>query len=196
MNDDGIDARRVANLILDRARSLDIEISHVKLQKLLYFAHGLFLLRNKKPLVLGNFEAWQYGPVHPVVYRCFKITGGQAITQRATAIEPLSGRPIILDEIRDPVVVSLVDTVLVSLGRLSSGQLISLSHTPKGPWHAVVASAKAELPFGMRIGDYLISALFQHHKLDISAHQSDGESREDRPFTSTRPSAHRAPSST
>jgi Protein of unknown function (DUF4065) len=37
----------------------------LELQKLLYFAHAIFLIETGDPLVYGCFEAWQYGPVHP-----------------------------------------------------------------------------------------------------------------------------------
>ncbi len=65
----GHDPRAIANLLLDLADEVGIPIGHVKLQKLIYFAHGVYLLEIGEPLVSGNFEAWQYGPVHPAVYR-------------------------------------------------------------------------------------------------------------------------------
>jgi len=56
---------RLANLMLHEAARIDITITHLTLQKLLYFAHGLSLVRYGQPLVLGYFEAWRLGPVHP-----------------------------------------------------------------------------------------------------------------------------------
>jgi uncharacterized phage-associated protein len=58
------DPRAVANLLLDLADRDDLAITNLVLQKLLYFAHGHFLIRTRCPLVQGGFEAWTYGPVH------------------------------------------------------------------------------------------------------------------------------------
>jgi uncharacterized phage-associated protein len=69
--DNAYDPRVVANAIIDRAAQEGQPVTHIALQKLLYFAHGLFLLRHRKPLVSGYFEAWTYGPVHPAVYGAF-----------------------------------------------------------------------------------------------------------------------------
>jgi uncharacterized phage-associated protein len=67
MSGDPYDPRGVANLMLDEAERLGVEVTHLALQKLLYFAHGLFPINCKRPLVSGCFEAWQHGPVHPAV---------------------------------------------------------------------------------------------------------------------------------
>ena len=57
------DPRVVANAILAAADAEGTRISHVKLQKLLYLAHGFSLIEHGRPLVNGGFEAWPHGPV-------------------------------------------------------------------------------------------------------------------------------------
>src|SRR3954465_5914060 len=96
MNEAPFDARSVANLMLNEADRVGISITNLALQKLLYFAHGIFLIENKRPLVSGYFEAWQYGPVHPAVYKAFQSAGSNPIPFRASSQDVLTGesRPI------------------------------------------------------------------------------------------------------
>lgn len=76
------DPRSICNLMLDEAN--DVPITNLALQKLLYFVHGLHLIERKSPLVMGYFEAWQHGPVHPAAYSAFKAAGKSPIGFRAT----------------------------------------------------------------------------------------------------------------
>ncbi len=85
------DPRAVANLMLDEAKRCGINISNLALQKLLYFAHGIYLTKTKRPLVSGYFEAWQYGPVHPAVYRAFKGSGSWAAPPGASVARARDG---------------------------------------------------------------------------------------------------------
>ena len=77
------DPRSVANLLLDIADEQRLPITNLTLQKLLYFAHALFLIKTRQPLVSGYFEAWRYGPVHPLVYRAFRSAADKPIATRA-----------------------------------------------------------------------------------------------------------------
>lgn len=54
-------------------------ITHKKLQKLLYFAYGIYLYRYnenedniKNRLFENRFEAWVHGPVDPILYEIYK----------------------------------------------------------------------------------------------------------------------------
>lgn len=47
-------------------------ISHLKIQKMLYFCQGYYLGLYNKPLFDEKIEAWQHGPVIPSVYNFFK----------------------------------------------------------------------------------------------------------------------------
>lgn len=51
------------------------EITHLKIQKLLYYAQGLNLTYEHKPLYPQSLEAWQHGPVVKEVYDKLKIYG-------------------------------------------------------------------------------------------------------------------------
>lgn len=46
----------------------NIAITHLKLQKLLYYIQGEFSRYRKKRLITEDFYAWQLGPVIPEIY--------------------------------------------------------------------------------------------------------------------------------
>ncbi len=54
-------------------------LSHLRLQKLLYYVQGWHLAAFGKPLFEGRIEAWTYGPVVREVYPVFKECGYNAI---------------------------------------------------------------------------------------------------------------------
>ncbi len=76
------DPRAIANLMLNEAERRGIRISNLALQKLLYFAQGIYLTQNKRPLVSGYFEAWKHGPMHPAVYRAFTVRSPEMLRSR------------------------------------------------------------------------------------------------------------------
>lgn len=47
-------------------------ITHLKLQKLVYYAQGLYLAYFNKPLFTQSVEAWRHGPVVNDLYHIFK----------------------------------------------------------------------------------------------------------------------------
>lgn len=67
-----ITALNVANNILLRGFNDNIDITPMKLQKLIYFVYKEYLKVTKKPLFNERFEVWKYGPVVRTVYDEFK----------------------------------------------------------------------------------------------------------------------------
>jgi len=54
--------------IIQCANERNIPISHLKLQKILYYVQGSYLSEFGKPLFEEDIEAWPYGPVVRDVY--------------------------------------------------------------------------------------------------------------------------------
>ena len=176
------DPRSIANLLLDEADRLAINVTNLSLQKLLYFAHGLSLIETGKPLVSGYFEAWQHGPVHPLVYRSFKDAGRAHIAFRAKGVDVLTGRDRSLPLIDDPQALRFILKVLIAYGRLSPGSLIDVTHARGGPWDFIVKKAEHSVVLGMRIPDDVISERFKNHVRSLNATPSGDEPDEIRPF--------------
>lgn len=179
------DPRAVANLLLDLASRNEggpLEISNLALQKLLYFAHGHFLIRTGKPLVQGAFEAWKYGPVHPAVYQAFREEAGRPIRCRAVARNVMTGAtsPLALPE--DTEVRRHLSEVLRSYGALSPGRLVDISHARNGPWWTVVNKAKTSVVLGLRIPDDVTVECFKFQKVTVGPQSRVGEPSEDTPL--------------
>ena len=70
----------LANFILSLDQSEEADITPMKLQKLLYFAHGYHLAVFGNPLIIGeDFEAWKDGPVVKGIYESFSSFGNKHI---------------------------------------------------------------------------------------------------------------------
>ncbi|MGR3456048.1 type VI toxin-antitoxin system SocA family antitoxin [Pseudooceanicola sp.] len=177
------DPRAIANLLLEQADREDISVTHIALQKLVYFAHGTRLMQGHPPLVSGNFEAWTHGPVHPAIYSAFKAAGSAPIRNRAVGKDALTGRELPLPLPEDPDVRRLIRQVLFAYGQMSPWLLVEISHAPGGPWDAVRDKTRTDVALGNRIPDNIILERFKHHKVSVGAQQRAGDLHEDSPLT-------------
>ena len=176
------DPRSICNLILDEADSAKRSITNLALQKLLYFAHGLHLVDTGKPLVTGFFEAWRFGPVHPVAYHAFKSAGAGPILFRATIHDPFTREAISVPECEDPNVRTRVGRIVRMYAGMTPGRLVEVSHAKGAPWQFTVDKARTETILGLRISDDVIMSRFKFHKVSIGSEPKHGEPREEAPF--------------
>lgn len=176
------DPRSIANLMLDEADRSGIRLKNLALQKLLYFAHAIFLIEVKRPLVLGYFEAWKYGPVHPAAYQAFKLAGAEDITFRAERVDPATGVRTEMAVPDDVVVRRHIERIMHSYGRMTTGRLVDISHARGAPWEFIVNKGRTSLAFGMRISDSVIMERFKHHKISVGDTPTIGEPSEDTPL--------------
>lgn len=100
-------------------------ISTMKLQKLVFLAHGWSLALAGRPLIQEGFEAWRYGPVCRELYSYHR---GSREVGSLTA-----GDPERLDK-KDRVVIHAVVDNYRALGGL---ELSDLTHREGSPWHTV-----------------------------------------------------------
>lgn len=176
------DPRAVANLFLEYGRLQAAPLSNLSLQKVLYFAHGLYLSRYGRPLVKGYFEAWEHGPVHPPLYHLFKNFGGGPIEGLAERVDPRSRRRVSVPLPASESIRHFIRAVAQTYGRLAPEQLVGWSHRKEAPWHAVVGSGPDRASrFGLRIENALIQERFHFHRLAIAKPFIDGEGCEELP---------------
>jgi len=176
------DPRSICNLILNEADSAQRTITNLALQKLLYFAHGLHIVETKTPLVMGFFEAWQYGPVHPIAYRAFRGAGANPIQFRATIQDPFTRAVLPLPECTDCDIKARVSRIVALYGGLTPGRLVEVSHAKGAPWQFIVDKARTETIVGLRITDDVILARFKYHKVSIGSEPRHGEPKDEIPF--------------
>ncbi|MEM9669596.1 MAG: type II toxin-antitoxin system antitoxin SocA domain-containing protein [Pseudomonadota bacterium] len=160
MNKDmGYDPRPICNAILDLADELNLGISNLTLNKILFFAHEHWLGIFGRPLSRLSFEAWQYGPVLPLIYHQFKSCGDQNIRSRATRLDSETGEDICYNYDTLELEIDELKSVVSRYGRFGAGKLIQLSHIEGGAWHKVWHSSPDDR-FGMIIPDSLIAEVF------------------------------------
>ena len=153
------DGRMVANFILDFCDVKGRIVTNLALQKIVYFCHVWSLILYGRPLVRHKFEAWEFGPVLPYLYRDFKDLDRAAIDRRATQLDPLDGRKKVVEYRFDPETDQLLREVVDFYSRLTAGDLVKLSHSKDGPWYNVWHHRGAVNP-GMRIDDTEIAAFY------------------------------------
>lgn len=125
----------IANALLNRAALDGQKLTHLKLQKLLYFAAGYFQAAYGEPLIDNRFEAWEYGPVVPAIYHEFKHYSMRPITAPALAYDPETGvmSPVPIPT-NDPRVEKVIDYVWTTYGKFSAAQLSDMTHRANSPW--------------------------------------------------------------
>src|SRR4051794_31282897 len=72
-------AAAVANYFIDLAAQESKTLTPMKVQKLVYYAHGWHLAITGEPLIDEQVEAWRWGPVIHSLYSCLAEHGNQAI---------------------------------------------------------------------------------------------------------------------
>lgn len=147
------DARVVANHMLDRADEAGVQITNLSLNKLVYFAHGIYFSTFSKRLVKNAFEAWQYGPVVQVIYDAFKTYENQPIRTRARRFNPIEHAYEEFSERLAQPDALIVDGVFDMFSSMSAGQLVALSHEKGSPWADLWESDELVVRPGMIIRD-------------------------------------------
>ena len=109
-------------------------LSHLKLQKLLYFAQGLSLAINNEPLFSDKIYAWTHGPVVKEVYDKFKKYGRNDIELSVNDKEMK-----IIESIESNSKTSnILNLVYENFGIYTAWQLREMTHVPSGPWETTV----------------------------------------------------------
>jgi uncharacterized phage-associated protein len=151
--------RTAAKTMLVEAGHAGLALTNLKLQKLLYLAHGLMLARHGRPLVNETFKAWKYGPVLESLYHRIKVFGTDAMSADDPFIKPWPELPADAADARRAIV-----DVLAQFGRMSSSGLVNLSHAPQGPWERVYTADTAS----SEISDESIEDYFRQYLVDAA----------------------------
>ena len=150
------EAIAIANYFLDLATRDKRTLDPMKIQKLVYFAHGWYLATRKRPLLIEFVEAWPYGPVIPSLYHEFKRYGTRPIAAKAIAFD---GRgEVITPNVYDCDVQDLLNWVWEVYGSFSAIQLSNLTHDPGSPWDKVYSQNEGRR--GIDIPDEVIQEYF------------------------------------
>jgi len=163
------DGRAVANFILDFCESKNRSVTNLSLQKVVFFCHVWSLIQLKKPLIKHSFEAWEFGPVLPYLYRDFKDFERDPISCRARKIDPYTGSARIVEYTFDSATQELLQTVIDFYSQLSASDLVRLSHAKGSPWDDVWNHEGNVRP-GMKIDNNVIVNYYSKLRAPFSMH--------------------------
>lgn len=124
----------IANFFINKANEEGIELTPMKLSKLVYIAHGWHLALTGKPLINEGAQAWKYGPVIPSIYHAFKHYGNRQVSEPAYIFTKDSMiYPTIEDESKIPFLNKIWDVYKNYTGL----QLSTLTHQANTPWDII-----------------------------------------------------------
>lgn len=155
-----IDARVIANSLLDIADGRAIALSHMQVQKLVYLSHGWHYAACGIGLIRNDFEAWEHGPVVKALYGALRQYGNSKIDGRALWYDALQDKWQLATAELTQDAQDIVERVFNRYGTMSAFELSDLTHEPGSPWHDVWHSAAGIGNFGMRISEQLIRDYF------------------------------------
>lgn len=127
------------------------DVSHMKLQKLLYYANGWWLATTGEPLLNEEPQVWRYGPVYQYLYRTLSRFGHQSIGG------PVKGSPFVNEPERlsdgeeEGRVRQLLDWIWDEHGAKSAMQLSDETHAPGTPWRQIAEKYNFKVPFDVDI---------------------------------------------
>ena len=123
-----VDARSVANEVIRLALAEDAPITHLDVQKLIYFSHGFRLGIQGRPLFYQPVIAWKFGPVVLDVYYALNHNGAQVIRSPIQ----MPGLQLVDQDTGDG-----IGYTYRLMGHKSTSRLVAISHDVNGPWHRV-----------------------------------------------------------
>lgn len=125
----------VANAFLYKALQSGVRVSHMKLQKLVFFIHAWSLASTSASYVSERPEAWTYGPVFDSLYHELKNFGSRDIDAYLMQMNSETGeRQALVPVLADGAFWTLLDQVWDRYSSLSALQLSALTHEAGGPW--------------------------------------------------------------
>ena len=132
----------IANYILRYFHVNKKEITHLKLQKLLYIAYGWNLVLNKEHprLFDESIQAWKLGPVIPSVYYYYKnkkeIGDEDYIFSYGDEnfVESIPSKIPVIDK-NDDQTLKIVNAVIEKYKDVNASDLVKRLHEENSPWY-------------------------------------------------------------
>ena len=122
------DAKHIANLFIEQAQKQEHPVTHLQVQKLVYYAHAWMIGFYDRPMIADEIEVWKYGPVVPAIYYSLSHNRGNEIVT-TIPVHPSDEREL------DKREKAIFDAVYEKYGSLSGLRLSTLTHASGTPWH-------------------------------------------------------------
>ncbi|HEU4609492.1 MAG TPA: type II toxin-antitoxin system antitoxin SocA domain-containing protein [Chitinophagaceae bacterium] len=152
---------QIANYFLRKGQNTGIEITPMKLIKLVYIAHGWTLGFKDEPLLIEQVYAWKYGPVIEKLYDYFKVYGSSPISElyapNFIQPPPLPGKEA--EEI--------LEAVWKAYGHFDGISLSAMTHKKGTPWYSIWHQKRANESAQIPIPNDLIKKYYKEKIEDI-----------------------------
>lgn len=134
--------RRIANYYIDYALksdyALQLHVNPMKLQKLIYFAHGWHLAILNKPLLKEDIHAWSWGVVIPSLYYDLRNYGNTDIIACLDEMSFDKDFGILnVGEKLEKETCELLDRVWIVYSPYTHIQLANMTNMENTPWYDI-----------------------------------------------------------
>jgi uncharacterized phage-associated protein len=138
-------AAAAVNWFIKKNRTDRVDLTHLKIQKLLFFAQGWHLVHRGASLFEENIQAWKHGPVVEAVYHALQRLGkhevitepipGRAFTNGVYATETSPELSFQSDQSEN-----FTESFWEDYSKIEPWVLVSATHAEGSPWRRVVSS--------------------------------------------------------
>lgn len=151
-------ATSIANFFIRKGIEDGKPVDQMKVQKLVYFAHGWYLAITNQPLINEAVEAWRFGPVIPSLYHSLKHSGNQTITNAIPEQEDST-----IDESEQEVHAYLTG-IWNLYSPLTGIQLANMTHEDQSPWANISKEFSNQIPADKDIDNEVIKQYFLNQR--------------------------------
>lgn len=124
-----------AYYVINYFSNQNTEVTHLKLQKLMYFLEAIYMREYKGDKMFDSeFYAWPYGPVSKKLYDKFKMFSDTQI--KIDKNDKELGNKISEKNKK------CVNILYLVFGKMSASDLVTLTHLPNSPWAKVYDAKK------------------------------------------------------
>jgi uncharacterized phage-associated protein len=149
----------VLNTLLQRSfRESRLDMSPMKIQKMLFFTHGWHLATTGSPAVDQPFEVWQYGPVLSTIYHELKRFGSDPVTEYIKGY--LEDKAYVVNSAETNLYRS-VDIAWEKYIGIPAVNLSAMTHEPGSPWDIAMKRSLGQIPNDI-IRDYFVRTATRH----------------------------------
>lgn len=119
-------------------------VSHMKLQKLVYCAHGWWLQSHYPDSIVSDEpEVWKHGPVFPKLYRVLSGLGGAQIKHLFPVV--FGESPLRIDD-GDIETAKLIQFTWARYGGMTPFELSDMTHKKGTPWQLTAEKHSYRVP--------------------------------------------------
>ncbi|MAM84367.1 MAG: hypothetical protein CL472_06805 [Acidobacteria bacterium] len=132
------------------------DITHMKVQKLLYFAYGWWLVKHNEQLLSEAPSMWRYGPIFEKLYKAYAAYGHAPLR---APVGILFSDPVTVPE-EDHDTLTFIDQVFDFYRGYDEKELSSLASHIGSPWRDEAQANSFRVPPGSKIPDWRIRKHF------------------------------------